>query len=736
MTTTTDHPRTGTTNTIPTAAATAHTWRRPALIALAAIILLELLVFNLPHWQTLTATPQTVHDDGTGNGLAIESGGTAVITDPDHAWRDISASHPIDYLYINHTNAERPHQGDAVTWKISTRKNTDSGWYDANAQAGYSPSSEHSRYQRIGDGATHIRIRYDMPKGTVIPYNTITANPRIPMRFSAIRLTLETLIALLIIACRPASPLHRTGLDPHTRATRIPIITCAALCCLTPLALLAMAAPQNSPQPVYWDTFASYQATDQYQKTADAILNGHTWLDYPVNHALAAMDNPYDTRQRTIEALNNPETPIYFDVAFHDGRYYSYFGVLPALLMFAPYKAITGTDLPTNAGVAIAATLATLATLALTIQLARLINRRRPVTTGATILAMTAATLGNGIPILIQLGLFYQIPQETAIACAALAIALWIEAKLRRLSPPWLAAGSLCMALTIASRPQVILATLIAIPLFADEIRELWRNGLQGGRALADEARVWACALAPYAMVFLPQFAYNAARFGGPLDFGASYNLTGYDMTHFRAPLTQYASFVFYYLFQPPNLTARFPFVQQQSVPLTTWRSEHPQFGGYLLTTAPFALLLFTAVVWRFASRRVAATRLVVGPLAAAGLVFLVDARVTGVDFRYEIDFVWMVMVAVTVLLYVVDGATNGGVGACTGPATTADGGAARGTILRADDWRDVTRRLVFGWFVAGVASASLFLFFKQFMDGMNMPTRIWWDTASWFLFV
>ncbi|WP_133125457.1 hypothetical protein [Bifidobacterium parmae] len=703
----------------------------PCAVAAIVIVTLELFVFNLPFWQTLGATPRQAHDDGVGNGLVIERGGVAVVTDPEHAWRDISSDEKIDYLYIDHAASERPRQGDDVRWQVSTMKETDSGWYDANADVGYSPSAEHSRYQRIGDGTTHVRLRYQMDKGSVIPYNTITVNPRVPLRFSPIRLIVEILAALLVIIFRPSSPLYRMRLDLRRRDRRMPVIACAALTCILPLALFAMAAPQESPDPVYWDFFASYQATDQYQRLADAILHGRTWLDYPVNTALAAMDNPYDTRMRTMTALNNPDTPVYFDVAFHDGRYYSYFGVLPALLLFAPFKVVTGMRLPTNAGVAVAVSFASLATALLAVQLARLVARRRPVSLGATLLGMTAMMFGNGIAMLVQLGLFYQIPQETAVGFASLGLALWIEAKLRGLERhlPLLSAGSACMALTIACRPQVILATFVAIPLFADEIRGLWTRGLHDARAAAHETRVWACAVVPYLVVFLPQFAYNQARFGKLTDFGAKYNLTGYDMTHAHAPLTQYFSFVFQYLFQPPNLNAHFPFVQPQTVPLTTWRSEHPMFGGWLFTAAPFALLLFTMTVWRFALRRIAATRLVIGALGAFAATFVIDARITGVDFRYEIDFGFMLMTAVLVLLYTIDGAANG-------PAERTVAFAAIDGSDGADGWRGVARRLVFGSLTACVVAAFLFLFLKQFASGMNMPTRIWWDAASWFVFM
>ena len=740
---------------------------RAAVIAAVVIVLLELFVFNLPFWQTLGSHPVQAHDDGTGTGLTVEKGGVAVITDPEHAWRDISADQSIEYLYMGHVDSERPRQDDPVRWQLSTAKDTDGGWYDANADVGYSPSSEDSRYSRVGGRATRVRIRYQMDKGAVIPYNPITVNPHVPMRFSPLRLAVEILTALAVVLFRPSSRLYLRRLN-RERSCVIPLVACGTVTCLIPLALFAMAAPQESPDPVYWDFYATWQATDQYQRLADAILQGRPWLDYPVNGAFADMANPYDTRSRTLLALNHPETPIYFDVAFHDGKYYSYFGVLPALLLFAPFKAVTGMRLPTNAGIAIVALLASVACALLAVQIARLVGRHRPVSLGAVMLGMVMMTLGNGIAILIQLGLFYQIPQELAVACAAGGLALWIEAKLRGLDVRFLAAGSLLMALTIACRPQVILASLIAIPLFADDIVRLWQGGLAGRRGLVREAAVWACAIVPYLIVFLPQFAYNMARFGSPTNFGATYNLTGYDMTHFHAPLTQYPAFVFHYLFQPPNLTAHFPFVGWDEIPLTTWRSEHPHFGGWLMTDAPFALVLFAVVLWRPLARRVKATGLIAGALTAAGLAFLINARITGVDYRYEIDFAWMLMTAMLAILYALDTEFNAAgettdaltVGRSVGKTaeTTADADKAvmadadeAGTSPRhgtdesvadaadsepAFDTHDTLRRVVFGFFAVMVALAFLFLFFKQFAHGMNMPVRIRWDTASWFLFM
>lgn len=95
----------------------------------------------------------------------------------------------------------------------------------------------------------------------------------------------------------------------------------------------------------------------QYQQLADAFLHGRTWIDAHVPDWLAAMDNPYDDQARGTLGAQTGD-PSRWDWAFYHGRYYCYFGPLPALLLFAPFKALTGTDLPTAVGCAFLAILA------------------------------------------------------------------------------------------------------------------------------------------------------------------------------------------------------------------------------------------------------------------------------------------------------------------------------------------------------------------------------------------
>ena len=85
--------------------------------------------------------------------------------------------------------------------------------------------------------------------------------------------------------------------------------------------------------------------------------------------------------------------------------------------------------------------------------------------------------------------------------------------------------GSLCIALVAGCRPQMEVFAVLALPIF-------WKRYVTGkrlvSRAGAGEAAAFLLPVIAVAAVLL---WYNAARFGSPFDFGATYNLTSNDMT-------------------------------------------------------------------------------------------------------------------------------------------------------------------------------------------------------------
>lgn len=77
----------------------------------------------------------------------------------------------------------------------------------------------------------------------------------------------------------------------------------------------------------HWTSWRN--TTDFYDQQASAFAHGSLSLEKEVNPALLALKNPYNPNER--EAVDYP-----LDFSLYDGKYYLYFGPVPALLLVTP----------------------------------------------------------------------------------------------------------------------------------------------------------------------------------------------------------------------------------------------------------------------------------------------------------------------------------------------------------------------------------------------------------------
>lgn len=358
----------------------------------------------------------------------------------------------------------------------------------------------------------------------------------------------------------------------------------------------------------YSDHFKHYIDTDQYAYLADALLHGRLWLDLPVPDALGQLPDPYDYQARKA-AADDGANPIFWDHAFFEGRYYCYFGVVPALVLYVPFQLVTGQWLSTSAAVCVLGLGFIVCACLLIFRLARLFFRGQP-PFGAVVLATCMFVGGSNIAYLEFVSRFYSVPIIASLLVTCLGLWFWLGAKdpavrlwrgrsadAERLSGWRLAAGSLLMALNIGCRPQFMLACLLAFPIFWDEIARK-RTLLS-----ASSWKLTLASLAPFAVVLALQGWYNAARFGSPLTFGSQYNLTGFDMTSYeQKPITTLVV-LFWYLLQPLHLEGYFPFVFRTSF---LWPLDgalaNPLSVLWMLPV--LALITYVVAIWVRALRR------------------------------------------------------------------------------------------------------------------------------------
>ena len=389
----------------------------------------------------------------------------------------------------------------------------------------------------------------------------------------------------------------------------------------------------------------------QYAELAKALSKGQVYLDQEPPSWLRGMDDPYDKGARD-ELQKETGEPYLFDVAYYEGRYYVYFGVVPVLLFYLPFYLVTGAHFPTALGVLIAAIAFVLGCSALLDRFAR--YHFKQVSLGLYLLLQIPLVMCCGILYLLKFPTFYSLPIMLGLAFSVWGLYFWMRGRASTTPGRYYLVGSLCMALVVGCRPQFVLLSFVAFPLF-------WRLFVTKRHLFTPKgAQEFACLIAPYLVVAAGLMWYNHLRFGSLLDFGANYNLTVNDMTKRGFSLGRLAPALFAYFLQPPSIAGVFPYIQ--GVPFeTTYMGQtikEATFGGIfaclpLLWVLPFARRILQMRIKARSTRTVAG---VVVVLLTVGIVTaLLDAQVAGILQRYFADFSFMLLVAAVLLVFIVN---------------------------------------------------------------------------------
>lgn len=478
----------------------------------------------------------------------------------------------------------------------------------------------------------------------------VLANVPRPMDFSLLRLAVVYLALLALWGLRPGAAAWHEAYLTHRAKYRPAVLVLGCMLCL-----LAAAAPfadaRNSGVATLfynvenWDgesriTFTQHisdwqnDSAAQYGALAHSLLNGRLDLQRDPPAAMAEMQNPYDTAARQSAAPD-----ALWDVAYYQGRYYVYFGIVPCLLFQLPFELLTGVpDLPPSLAMIVMAWLLILAVFGLVRQAAQ---RWFPsASAAACLLAAAGIAGGSQVYYLLLRPSVY----EYAILCGAAFVLLALWQWLCAANTPvqhhgkimlHMALGSLCMALVAGCRPQMELFAVLCLPIF-------WPQYIRQKRLRSKQGITEAIAFVlPVILVALGLMAYNAARFGSPFDFGANYNLTSNDMTHRGFRIGRLAPALFTYFLSLPVVQAVFPYLAGTKM--------QTNFMGMTITEVFYGgALVSLPLLWAFAAlpllrrrmaRQKALRAMVLLPVLLAVILAALDCQMAGVLYRYLSDY-------------------------------------------------------------------------------------------------
>lgn len=621
---------------------------RALLIIILSSLFIELCVFNFTFWESLSFKNYQVLNVADTHGLTENKNGSFTVNTAESAYIDFV----VGGMHIDNVRIDMQVPGwvpnslqDSLGPFISCSFEADDA-SSANMlrlpQFEWSGGISDSHVKRIHlSGKTDtLRLNINEQEGFTFSLGVAEMNVVRPFNFILVRFVFTAALISFFMLFRPSSVLYRRKLQ---RGSRLSLVAVAAVVSFEVVAILAVsnvAGVTDSPETVNVpEGDIAVLDFNQYNYLADSLLAGKLSLDLPVAPALQTMDNPYDQSQREA-VLADAGEQYYVDYAYYKGAYYSYFGVLPAITLFAPFKILTGCDLRTDQAVSLLSVIYVLSANMLLLSGIKRLNRTQSI--GLFSLASLSFVFSSGLLYLAYLPQLYSVPILMGLSCAFVGLCCWLRASREGsggYSKTLLLVGGVFIAFTIACRPQYVLISLLAFPIF-------W-NGIIKERAFFSRKGIVNTLLVvlPFILIAAPVMMYNQARFDSPFDFGAAYNLTGSDMTSRGIVLSRSLPAIFQYLFQPLSISAHYPYIFgiDMSVNYQGFWFYEPYLGG-LIAFAPILLMLYRLPNW-LKSRSIPLRMFALVALCIAAIILFADFQIASITMRYFSDFAWLALI-------------------------------------------------------------------------------------------
>ena len=650
------------------------TFRNVCLLIVFALFL-ECVVFNINFFTTLTNSPidmsssisvpktNRVNEEGVQSYVFTSDNHTLEFTDLDLdancVLLDFDDNQTAQALRVKIQFTDDGHMSyfDSTEYAQGVPLSSMSTAFDATQYINLKTAGNlHSlKLEILSDGSHDLTYPIYLEK--------VEINPNRPFEFNDSRFFFALLILLTVYCFRPKSAIYNISIRRNDAASKFGIVgvTLVEICLAATFLFFGsnlVGVATSSYNYGEWDGHSIVNAFDvggknsqQYAELAKSFANGKLSLQEEPPEWLQTMENPYDKASRD-EAAKESGQDYLFDVAYFQGAYYVYFGVVPVILFYLPFYLLTGANFPTAIGVLISVIFFFLGITVLLHRFAKYHFKR--VNLGIFLLLQIAIVACSGTLYLLKFPTFYSLPIALGIAFTVWGLYFWMRFRNAENRKLGFFAGSLCMALVIGCRPQLAILSVLAFPLF-------WRPYIKQGRIKTREGFAeFLCLILPYVIVLSCLFAYNYARFGSVFDFGANYNLTVNDMTKRGVNIGRIAPAIFTFFIQTPATSGVFPFLQETTFQSTYFGQtiREATFGGIFacLPVLWLIILAFPVLKIRNAQRQTKTVTGIVWSLLICGvLVAIVDAEGAGILQRYYADFSFMFLASAVLIAFILN---------------------------------------------------------------------------------
>ena len=489
-----------------------------------------------------------------------------------------------------------------------------------------------------------IKITVSPLSEGIIYINGIYFNSQPPLDISWLRFFLFSITASFIWYVMKSKAAQKSFGSNKTvcrnAAAAITVIACAASISVSTLKL---------GETKWIDLLKKEEGNQVSQELVEAFEHGSTsLLELPTEDVLN-FDNPYDKAYREDNCLN-----IHWDHVFYEGKYYSYYGIAPVILLFLPYHKLTGYFFPDEAAVMLFSIIGIIGLTFLFMEYMKKFFPKTP--TGLAISALAIIQTVSGIWFSIGRPMFYEVAMSAGFAFLTWAVYFMFSANIIGKDKPRFArtaVSSLLFAVAVLSRPTLVLYCICAAFFMLLALPRATASPAKSAKKklfTASGIRYIVCAILPMACLGMVQMWYNYDRFGSPFEFGIQYSLTinNFTTAEFHPRLSWLA--IYNYLFNPPVFSGSYPFISTNFQFFDTNGffyedrvSTLNSSGLFFLALPMFSFLLSAKALKKLKDKKKKILSLVyIGiPCILIPLGIIASVWESGYAVRYMVDFSW-----------------------------------------------------------------------------------------------
>lgn len=383
-------------------------------------------------------------------------------------------------------------------------------------------------------------------------------------------------------------------------------------------------------------------SADQYEQLFCAFKDGRLNINVDADvDEIEKLDNPYDRSARDEAELKGD----FWDRAYYDGKFYSYFGVAPVFTVYLPVYIFTGKLPGAMLASAIVTVYAVIFLTMLYIQLLKCFFKEVPFL--ISLLGYLALIFGSSVFSFCSEKVFYYIASISGIGWTAAFFCFILKAYYERNFKKrivFLALTGISVAMIAASRPTMLIYCVTALvpAIYIMKSKE----------ETPKHKAAYLCSIgAPILCGAVLLMIYNYLRFDSPFEFGFNYQLTVSVAGANTFSLAYIPATIYHYFLQMPDISSQFPYI---NISYKTF-SSYPRYTylcdnmGVLAYPVTWGIALIPANDRKKDSFK---SYFIMSILFEALVIAFLDMCMAGSHYRYTGDILFPIIIAALAAIF------------------------------------------------------------------------------------